>query len=64
MKQPIFTGLATAIITPFKGGMVDYHALARQLDFQLRGGVDAIVVCGTTGEASTMSYHERMRTIE
>lgn len=64
MKQPIFIGLATAIITPFKGGMIDYNALARQLDFQLHGGVDAIVVCGTTGEASTMSYHERMRTIE
>ena len=64
MKQPIFTGVATAIITPFKGGMVDYNALARQLDFQIKGGVDAIVVCGTTGEASTMSYHERMRTIE
>ena len=44
--------------------MVDYNALARQLDFQIKGGVDAIVVCGTTGEASTMSYHERMRTIE
>lgn len=44
--------------------MVDYHALSRQLDFQLAEGVDAIVVCGTTGEASTMSYHERMRTIE
>ena len=64
MKQSIFTGVATAIITPFKGGMVDYNALARQLDFQIKGGVDAIVVCGTTGEASTMSYHERMRTIE
>ncbi|MBQ2997178.1 MAG: 4-hydroxy-tetrahydrodipicolinate synthase [Oscillibacter sp.] len=64
MKQPIFTGVATAIITPFKGGMVDYNALARQLDFQIKGGVDAIVVCGTTGEASTMSYHERLRTIE
>lgn len=64
MKEPIFTGVATAIITPFKGGMIDYNALGRQLDFQLTGGVDAIVVCGTTGEASTMSYHERMRTIE
>ena len=64
MKQSIFTGVATAIITPFKGGMVDYNALARQLDFQIKGGVDAIVVCGTTGEASTMSYHERLRTIE
>lgn len=64
MKEPIFTGIGTALITPFKGGMIDYNALGRQLDFQLTGGVDAIVVCGTTGEASTMSYHERMRTIE
>ena len=64
MKEPIFTGVGTAIITPFKGGMIDYNALSRQLDFQLEGGVDAIIVCGTTGEASTMSYHERMRTIE
>ena len=64
MREPIFTGCAAAIITPFKGGMVDYNALGRQLDFQIQGGTDAIVVCGTTGEASTMSYHERMRTIE
>ena len=64
MREPIFTGIGTALITPFKGGMIDYNALGRQLDFQLTGGVDAIVVCGTTGEASTMSYHERMRTIE
>ena len=64
MREPIFTGVGTALITPFKGGMIDYNALGRQLDFQLTGGVDAIVVCGTTGEASTMSYHERMRTIE
>lgn len=64
MKEPIFTGVGTAIITPFKGGMIDYNALGRQLDFQMEGGADAIVVCGTTGEASTMSYHERMRTIE
>ena len=64
MKEPIFTGVGTAIITPFKGGMIDYNALSRQLDFQLEGGADAIIVCGTTGEASTMSYHERMRTIE
>ncbi|MBQ8390610.1 MAG: 4-hydroxy-tetrahydrodipicolinate synthase [Oscillibacter sp.] len=64
MKDCIFTGVGTAIITPFKGGMIDYNALGRQLDFQLQGGADAIIVCGTTGEASTMSYHERMRTIE
>ncbi len=64
MKHPIFTGLGTAIITPFSRETVDYPALRRLLDFQLEGGADAIIVCGTTGEASTMSYHERMRVIE
>lgn len=64
MKEPIFTGSGTAIITPFKGGMIDYYAMDRLLDHQLEGGTDAIIVCGTTGESSTMSYHERMRTIE
>ena len=64
MKEPIFTGTATAIVTPFTQETVDYPALGRLLDFQLSGGVDAIVVCGTTGEAATMSYAERMRTIE
>lgn len=64
MKQPIFTGTGTAIITPFTRDSVDYPALRRLLDFQLEGGADAIIVCGTTGEAATMSYVERMRTIE
>ena len=64
MKQPIFTGTGTAIITPFTTDSVDYSALGRLIDFQLSGGVDAIIVCGTTGEAATMSYAERMRTIE
>ena len=64
VKEPIFTGSGVAIITPFKGGMVDYNTLEQLLRFQLQGGTDAIIVCGTTGESSTMSYHERMRTIE
>lgn len=64
MKQPIFTGSGVAIVTPFNNGTVDLPALGRLLDFQLENGTDAIVVCGTTGEASTMTYHERMRTIE
>lgn len=38
--------------------------LGKLLDFQMKNGTDAIIVCGTTGEASTMSYRERMRTIE
>ncbi len=64
MKQPIFTGSGVAIITPFFDGTVDISCLKRLLDFHLQGGTDAIIVCGTTGEASTMSYRERMRTIE
>ena len=64
MKQPIFTGSGVAIVTPFDRETVDLEALGRLLDFQLAGGTDAVIVCGTTGEAATMTYRERMRTIE
>lgn len=64
MKQPVFTGSGVAIITPFTNDGVDYPALVRLLDFQLENGTDAIIVCGTTGEAAAMSYEERVRTIE
>ncbi len=64
MKSPIFTGSAVAIITPFNRETVDLLALGRLLELQIAGHTDAIVVCGTTGEAATMSYVERMRTIE
>ena len=64
MKQPVFTGSGAAIITPFTNDAVDYPALKRLLDFQLENGTDAIIVCGTTGEAAAMSYEERRRTIE
>ena len=64
MKRPIFTGSGVAIITPFTSDSVDYPALKRLIDFQLENGTDAVIVCGTTGEAATMSYVERMRTIE
>lgn len=63
MKQSIFTGSATAIITPFTENGVDLESLGNLLDFQLENGTDAIVVCGTTGEASTMTYQERAETI-
>ena len=65
MKQPVFTGSCTALITPFTADhAVDYPALSGLLDFQLENGTDALVVCGTTGEAAAMSYEERLRTIE
>ena len=63
MKQPVFEGVATALVTPFKNGTIDYAMLEQLLDFQLAAGVDAIVVCGTTGEASTMSPQEQLGTI-
>ena len=64
MKQPIFTGSGVAIITPFTNDGIDFPALARLLDFQLENGTDAMIVCGTTGEAAAMSYEERKRIIE
>ena len=64
MKQPVFSGSGVAIITPFTNDGVDYPALVRLLDFQLENGTDAIIVCGTTGEAAAMSYEERVRAIE
>ncbi len=63
MKQPIFTGSAVALVTPFRDGGVDFPALEALLDFQLENGTDAIVVCGTTGEASTMTYEERAEAV-
>ncbi len=58
------TGIYTALITPFKDGILDEEALKRVIAFQLQGGVDGIVPCGTTGEASTLSYEEHERVIE
>lgn len=55
MKKRIFTGMASAIITPMTAtGEIDYEALDRMLDFQLEGGINAIVVMGTTGENATI----------
>jgi len=64
MKRPVFEGSAVAIVTPFSKEGVDYKKLARLVDFQIENGTDAIVVCGTTGEASTMPDEEHLATIE
>ena len=55
MKKPVFEGVATALVTPFKNGTVDYPVLEQLLDFQLVNGVKAIVICGTSGEAAAMT---------
>ena len=58
MKHTIFTGAATAIITPFTGDGIDWDAFGRLIDFQLNGGISALVVAGTTGEGSTLTDRE------
>jgi 4-hydroxy-tetrahydrodipicolinate synthase len=57
-KKTLFTGAATAIVTPFRDGKIDYKAFGSLMDFQIEGGIKTIVVAGTTGEASSLSYGE------
>lgn len=57
-KKELFVGAATALITPFSGENIDYKALGNLMDFQIDGGIDTLVVAGTTGEAPTLSYSE------
>jgi 4-hydroxy-tetrahydrodipicolinate synthase len=58
MKNTIFTGVATAIITPFTETGVDWDAFGRLIEYQLAGGINAIVAAGTTGEGSTLTDRE------
>ena len=65
MKKILFKGCGTAIATPFKeSGEINYEELARYLDFQLKNKIDAIIVCGTTGEAATLSKSEKEKLIK
>ncbi|HBN38375.1 MAG TPA: 4-hydroxy-tetrahydrodipicolinate synthase [Ruminococcaceae bacterium] len=65
MKNPIFTGAAVAIITPMnEDGSVNYEEFGRFIDFQIENGTDAIVVCGTTGESSTLKVVEHNEAIK
>lgn len=59
MKNPLFTGVCTALVTPFLNGEVNYPMLERLITRQLEGGVHAIVLCGTTGEAPTLTDEEK-----
>ena len=61
----VFTGAGVAITTPFKkDGSVDYEQFEKNIEFQIAGGTDAIIVCGTTGEASTLTHEEHLDVIE
>lgn len=58
MKKRIFTGAATALVTPFDEGGINYEEFGRIINWQIDSGIDGLVVCGTTGEASTMTDDE------
>lgn len=58
MNSPIFTGCATALVTPMLESAVDYDALERLIEQQYTAGVSALVICGTTGEGATLSHEE------
>jgi 4-hydroxy-tetrahydrodipicolinate synthase len=60
----MFTGTFTALVTPFKKGVVDYDALAGLVEFQISEGISGLVPCGTTGESSTLSHEEHHRVVE
>ena len=61
----IFKGSGVAIVTPMhENGEVDFERFAKQLEFQIANGTDAIIVCGTTGEASTLSHEEHLEVIK
>ena len=60
----VFTGAGVAIITPMKAnGEVNYEKLGEFIDYQIENSTDAIVICGTTGEASTLTHEEHIETI-
>jgi dihydrodipicolinate synthase (EC 4.2.1.52) len=60
----MFEGSIVALITPFKGGEVDYQALENLIEFHINNHTDAILVCGTTGESPTLTFEEHEKVIE
>lgn len=64
MRTAIFSGTATALITPFdRHGAVDYASLSKLVEFQIAAGIDALVPCGSTGESATLSQEEKIAVI-
>ena len=64
MKKIIFKGCGTAISTPFNENGVNLEEFSKLVEDQIQKGVDSLIVCGTTGESSTMTEEERLKTIE
>ena len=64
MKKIVFTGAATALITPMNNdGSVNYTALDNLVENQITNGIDALVICGTTGEGSTLNHEDHVNVI-
>lgn len=59
----MFKGSMTALVTPFSAGRIDAEALRRHIDFQIDSGIDGLVPCGTTGEASTLTHEEHIEVV-
>lgn len=64
MKKILFKGCGTAIATPFTEDGINFEEFKKLIEFQIEQGVDSIIVCGTTGESSTMTEEERKQTIK
>ncbi|OUP45252.1 4-hydroxy-tetrahydrodipicolinate synthase [Pseudoflavonifractor sp. An187] len=65
MRTPVFTGSCPALVTPFdQNGAINYDAFGKLIDAQIEAGVDAVCVCGTTGESATMSIREHIAAVE
>lgn len=64
MKQVLFKGCGTAIVTPFTEDNIDFEEFGKLIEFQISEGIDAIIVCGTSGESSTMSEVEKKEVIK
>jgi 4-hydroxy-tetrahydrodipicolinate synthase len=64
MKKLIFTGAGVAIVTPFTNDGIDFKKLEELIEFQIKEGTDALIICGTTGEASTMPDDEHKSAIK
>ncbi len=63
-KNPIFRGIGTALVTPFKNGKIDFPCLGSLIEMQISSGVSALIIGGTTGEAATLSEAERYAIFE
>lgn len=64
MKDIIFKGCGTAIVTPFTENSINFGEFKKLIEFQIEQGVDALIVCGTTGESSTMTLDEKKAVIK